>query len=186
MLVVHTFLVVVMRGRRWLALGFSLALAVPATATGQAALRPTIFIDGHVALDTILSIALTKTIHTTLTDLLRGTGVGLASLFTPTTDTPAQPFTGDISEIAAAAKIRKADIVIEMNAMRSQNGNMFLAPTIILRHGSPVDMPPVSGLSADGIAHAIANRIAKDSTRLRRLAADDARADSVAGAFKKP
>jgi hypothetical protein len=170
-----------MRGIRSLALGMSLGLVAGAPARAQTALRPTILIDGHVALDTILSIALTKTIHATLSDLLRGTGVGVASLFAPATDMSGKTFTGEISEVIAAERIHNADIVIEMNAMASQNGNMFLAPTIILRHGAAVDMAPVSGLSADGIAHAIAGRIAKDTTRLRRLAAEDARADSASG-----
>ena len=169
-----------MRGIGSLALGLSLGLFAPGSARAQT-LRPTILVDGHVAVDTILSIALTKTIHATLNDMLRGTGVRLAPLFAPATDLGGKPFTGDISEVVAAGKSHDADIVIEMNAMQSQNGNMFLAPIIVLRHSPPVDMVPVSGLSADAIARAIANRIAKDTTRLRRLAVEDARADSAGG-----
>jgi hypothetical protein len=170
-----------MRGIRSFAVGVSLALFAPATARAQTAFRPTILIDGHVALDTILSVALTKTIHATLTDLLRGSGVGLAPLFAPSTDMGGKPFTGDIKEVVAAEGVKNADILIEMNALQSQNGNMFLAPTIVLRHSPAVDMAPVSGISADAIAHAIANRIAKDTTHIRRLAAQDARADSASG-----
>ncbi|MEO7083063.1 MAG: hypothetical protein ABI442_07650 [Gemmatimonadaceae bacterium] len=170
-----------MRGFRSIVLGLSLCATVTVSARAQASLHPTILIDGHVALDTILSISMTKSIHAALTDMLRGTGVGLATLFSPDADMAGKPFTGEIGEVVAAEHLHRADIVLEMNAMQSQNGTMYLAPTIILRHGPAVDMAPVSGLNAEAIAKTIANRIVKDSTRIRRLAADDARADSLGG-----
>jgi hypothetical protein len=141
-----------MPGIRSLAGAALLSIAFAGPARAQSPPRPTILVDGHVALDTILSVALTKAVHETLTNLVRGTGVGLAPLFAPSTDLNGKPFTGDIDEVLSAGKLHGADIVVELNAMQSQDGNMFLAPTIVLRHSAAVDMAPLSGQTASAIA----------------------------------
>lgn len=167
-----------MRGVRSFLGGMSLSLAACAIAAAQTALRPTILVDGHVATDTILSLAIATSVQSALAELLRGTGVGVAPLFAPATDLPGQTLKGDVSDISTAERIHHADIAVEISASQAQNGIIFLAPTIVLRRSPPIDMAAISGRSIEAIARTIAARIAKDSTRLRRLAEEDRRADT--------
>lgn len=159
--------------------GLWIAVVASFSARAQAPLRPTILIDGHIAGDTALSLAMAKSVQITLAGLLRGTGVGVAPLFVPADDMPGRTPNGDLSDVTAAERIHHADIAVEINALRSQDGNIFLAPTIVLRHSPQVDMAAISGQSIDAIARTIAQRIAKDSTRMRRLAEEDLRGDTT-------